>query len=116
VPRLAADENFNDAILSGLHLRIRDLDVVRAREAGLVGAPDSVVLSWAAAEGRVLLTHDQNTMIGHAYERLAASLASPGFVLVPWDLAVGQAIEDLVVLIECSSEDEWDGQVKFLPL
>ena len=29
---------------------------------------------------------------------------------------VGQAIDDLTLLAECSFEGEWEGQVRFLPL
>ena len=29
---------------------------------------------------------------------------------------VGQAIDDLILLAECSVEGEWEGQVRFLPL
>jgi len=39
-------------------------------------------------------------------ERLAQSLALPGIVAVKEQRAIGAAIEDLPVLIECSFEDE----------
>lgn len=29
---------------------------------------------------------------------------------------VGQAIEDLLLIAECSQEGEWEGQVRYLPL
>ena len=29
---------------------------------------------------------------------------------------IGQAIDDLILLAECSFEGEWEGQVRFLPL
>jgi hypothetical protein len=32
--------------------------------------PDPDVLEWAAREGRILLTHDVNTMLGHAWDRV----------------------------------------------
>jgi hypothetical protein len=29
---------------------------------------------------------------------------------------IGQAIEDLLLIAECSQEGEWEGQVRYLPL
>jgi hypothetical protein len=40
----------------------------------------------------------------------------PGVVEVNSYLDIGQAIEDLILFIECSLENEWEGQVIFLPL
>jgi len=68
--RLADDENFNDAIVRGVLLRVPDLDLVRVQAAGLSGADDPRVLEWAARENRVLLTHDVSTMTHHAYQRI----------------------------------------------
>jgi predicted nuclease of predicted toxin-antitoxin system len=62
VIRFAADENFNNDVIRGLLRRIPDVDIRTVQEAGLSGADDTVVLEWAAREGRVLLTHDVNTI------------------------------------------------------
>jgi predicted nuclease of predicted toxin-antitoxin system len=66
---LAVDEDFNNHIVRGVRRRNPDVDIVRVQDAGLTGAQDSSVLEWAAAEGRVLFTHDVNTMTDHAYRR-----------------------------------------------
>ena len=60
--RLTADENFNNDIIRGLRRRNPTIDLVRVQDAGLSGAADAAVLEWAAAENRVLLTHDVSTM------------------------------------------------------
>ena len=114
--RLAADENFNDAIVRGVLLRRPDLDLVRVRDAGLSGADDPAVLEWAAREGRVLLTHDVATMTHHTYKRVRASLAMPGVFEVSSKVTIGEAIDDILLLAECSVEGEWEGQVRYLPL
>ncbi|HYW83417.1 MAG TPA: DUF5615 family PIN-like protein [Spirochaetia bacterium] len=67
--RLISDQNFSGRILRGIGLRIPDLDLVRALDAGLAKAPDSALLQWAAEEDRILLTHDVNTIPGFAYDR-----------------------------------------------
>ena len=114
--RLATDEDFNNRILRGLLRRRSDLDVVRVQDAGLVGSGDAEVLEWAAREGRVLLTHDVTTMKRYADERAGAGLPMPGVVEVSQQVPIGQAIEDILLLAECSLEGEWEGQIIFLPL
>jgi hypothetical protein len=74
------------------------------------------VLGWAAREGRIVLTHDISTLVGHAVKRVAAGQRMPGVVAARSRDPVGSTIEDLVLLAECSFEREWEGQVRFLPL
>ena len=46
-----------------------DVDIVRVQDVGLAGSPDPAILAWAASEGRVLLTHDRETVPGFAYDQ-----------------------------------------------
>src|SRR5919202_2878705 len=101
---LAADENFNGNIVRGLLRRQPTLDLVRLQDVGLSGADDPVVLAWAAQEGRVLLTHDVSTMTRYAYERVQAGQPMPGVFEVSRELLIGQAIEEILLVAECSLE------------
>jgi hypothetical protein len=114
--RLAADENFNSDIVRGLLRREPGLDIVRIQDVGLSGADDPTVLEWAAQEGRVLLTHDVTTITRYAYERVKAGQSMPGVFEVSRAVPVGRAIEDILLLAECSLDGEWEGQVRYLPL
>ena len=114
--RLAADENFNNDIVRGLWRRKSELDIVRIQDVGLSGADDPTVLEWAAREGRVLLTHDVTTMTRYAYERVRAGQPMPGVFEVSRAVPIGLALEDILLLAECSLEGEWEGQVRYLPL
>ena len=114
--RLATDENFNNRVLRGLLRRKPGLDIVRAQDVGLSGRSDADVLAWAAREGRVLLTHDVTTMRRYVDERANAGLPMPGVFEVGQHTPIAQAIEDILLLAECSLEGEWEGQVQFLPL
>ena len=114
--RFAADENFNGDIIRGLLRRNATLDIVRVQDVGLSGADDPSVLQWAADEGRIVITHDVSTLAKHAFDRVAAGQPMPGVFEVASVASVGQAIDDLILLAECSLEGEWDGQVRFLPL
>ncbi|MBC8265038.1 MAG: DUF5615 family PIN-like protein [Anaerolineales bacterium] len=108
--------NFNNDIVRGLWRRKPELDIVRIQDAGLSGADDPTVLEWAAREGRVLLTHDVTTMTRYAYERVRADQPMPGVFEVSRAVPIGLAIEDILLLAECSLEGEWEGQVRYLPL
>jgi hypothetical protein len=114
--RLAADENFNDAIVRGLLRRNPDVDIVRIRDLGLAGADDPTVLEWTAQQGRILLTHDVTTITRYAYERVEAGQSMPGVFEVNRGTSIGRVIEDLLLLAECSLDDEWEGQIRYLPL
>lgn len=114
--RLAADENFNNNIVRGL-LRLKpNIDITRVQDAGLSGASDPRILEWAAHAGRVLLTHDVSTITRYAYDRVQAGKPMPGVFEVGRSLAIGAVIEDILLLLECSLEGEWEGQVRYLPL
>ena len=114
--RFAADENFNNDAIRGLVRRLPDLDILRVQDAGLSGPDDAVVLEWAAREGRILLTHDVNTITRHAKERIEAGLPMPGVFEITRSIPIGRVIADLVIIAELSLEGEWDNQIRYLPL
>ena len=114
--RLAADENLNNDIIRGLLRRNPDVNISRIQDVGLSGLDDPRVLAWAAAEGRILVAHDSRTMPRYAYQRVTEGLSMPGVFIVPQSLSVGQTIDDLLLLCQCSFEAEWEGIVLYLPL
>jgi hypothetical protein len=116
VIRLLADQNFNERILKGLARLDPAIDIVRVRDIGLSAAPDPVILERAAEEGRVLLTHDRQTIPGFAYARIAAGEAMPGVFLVSKTLAIGEAIDEILLAAECMSLDECQDTVKYFPM
>jgi hypothetical protein len=116
VLRFLADEDFDNDIVRGMLRRLPSLDIVRVQDVGLSGAIDLRVLERAAQEGRVVLTHNVSTMTAHAYSRVSADLPMPGVFAVSQLAPIGQVIEDLLLLAECSLPGEWEGQVRYVPL
>lgn len=114
--RLLADENFNGRILRALRRQIPDLDVLRAQDTPLSGADDPTLLEFAAAENRIVLTHDIETLVGYAWERVRAGTDMPGVIVALTDRPVGQIIGDLELLLLASRPEELDAQIRFLPL
>lgn len=65
-----ADENFDNAIIRGLLRQVPTIDILRAQDTPEVaGQDDSVLLSFATEQGRVVVTHDVSTMIPAMRER-----------------------------------------------
>jgi hypothetical protein len=114
--RLLIDQNFDQDILRGLAQRIPNLDAVTAYDMGLSATPDPELLAWAEANRRILVTHDHQTMPGHVADRIEAGGKVFGVVIVPQLMQIGRAIEDLEIIVMCSSEDEWENLVRYLPL
>lgn len=114
--RFLADENFNNQIVRGILRQSSGTDIVRVQDMGLSGADDPAVLVWAAQEERIVLTHDVATMVTFAYQRIQAGLSMPGLFEVSRRVPVGLAIEEIILIAECSLEGEWEEQVRFLPL
>ncbi len=113
---LAADESVHGGIIRGLQRRQPDIDLVRVQDVGLAHTPDPQILEWAAAEGRVLITQDERTMVGFAWDRVRAGQPMPGVIVRGAGVSLRQAIDDLHLAATCGVPEDFKDQVKFLPL
>jgi hypothetical protein len=82
----------------------------------LLGANDPRLLSSAAEQDRIVITHDVRTIPKFAYEQVSAGAPMSGVIVVPEAMPIGEAIEELIVVIECSDQSEYLNQVVRLPL
>jgi hypothetical protein len=113
---LASDADVQGEIIRGLRRRVPEIDLVRVQDALPEAASDAEVLTWAASENRILITNDRNTMVGFAYERVAAGDPVPGLIATSNRQSVGSAIEDILLIAEYMPPEEISGQVVvFLP-
>jgi hypothetical protein len=113
--RWLADECFDNDIIRGLLRRSPDFDVVRAQDISEVaGRGDETLLAWAAKHERVVLTHDLATMVPAL--QIQGRPASTAIVVVPDSLPIGQVIEEVLLLDQCSRESDWSAGVIYLPL
>jgi hypothetical protein len=115
--RLVSDADVHGEIIRGLGRRLPEIDLVRVADALPEGTPDPDILAWAAAGNRVLITNDRNTMVGFAYQRMAAGEPVPGLIVTTNEQSIGSAINDILVIVEYMPEEEIrDKVVMFLPL
>jgi predicted nuclease of predicted toxin-antitoxin system len=114
--RLLADENLNHDLIRGVLRRMSALDLVRVQDVGLREVDDPSVLEWAAREGRIILTHDVNTMSAFAFDRIRRNQSMPGMFVVSQQAALANVIADILLIAECSESSEYSGRVIYLPL
>lgn len=114
--RLASDADVHGDLIRGLRRRQPKIDLVRAQDVLPAGTRDVEVLAWAARENRVLVTNDRNTMVGFAYQRVAAGEPVPGVIATTNEQSIGSAIDDILLIAEYMPEEELRDQVVvFLP-
>jgi hypothetical protein len=114
--RLASDADVHGDILHGLRLRSPEIDLVSVQDVLPEGTLDPVVLEWAADQNRVLISNDRNTLIGFALDRVAVGEPVPGIISTTNKQPIGAAIDDIMLIAECMSEEEIrDRVVLYLP-
>jgi hypothetical protein len=114
-PRFQADADLNEEIVAGVIRREPAIDFQTAPEAGLHGLSDPDVLARAAGENRILVTHDRRTMPRHFADFILQD-ASPGVFVIPQQLPVRLAIEELLLIWLASEGEEWVNLIVELPL
>jgi hypothetical protein len=101
-----SDADVHGDIVRGLRRRVPEIDLVRVQDALPEGTRNPAVLAWAAADNRVLITNDRNSMVGLAYGRVAAGEPLPGLIATTDEQSVGSAIDGILLIAENMPEDE----------
>jgi hypothetical protein len=76
---------------------------------------DPTVLVLASSEGRLLVSHDRQTM-PHHFAEFIEHQASSGLLIVSQHLPVSQAADELRLMSVASEAEEWTNQISSLPL
>jgi predicted nuclease of predicted toxin-antitoxin system len=113
--RLLVDHDFNERIFRGVKSRT-EIDAIFARDVGLDDEPDSALLAWAADQDRIVLSHDLQTMPAFAIARVRSRQSMPGLILVPQEVRIGKAIEEITTVALCSDPSEWRDMIVYIPL
>jgi len=105
--RFYRDEHVHPAIAAGL--RRLGVDILTAREAGLLSADDDAHLELAGREGRVLFTQDADFLRLHH-----AGKPHRGLAYAPQGTPIGRVIRGLMLIYEVLSPEDMAGRVEFL--
>jgi predicted nuclease of predicted toxin-antitoxin system len=109
VIRFHLDQHVANAVAQGL--RLRGIDVTTTHDAGLQDADDLAHIAYAAAQGRVIFTQDDDFLRHHH-----SGVSHAGIVYSKQGTrTVGQIVRHLKLLHDCL-DDEADmvGQVEYL--
>lgn len=113
-PRFQADNDLRKAIVRGVVRSEPRIDFNSAQAARLDGVSDPDVLALSADTGRILVSHDFET-IPRYFQQFTRERKSPGVLLVRQDLPVGRSVETLLLIWEASEADEWVNRICLLP-
>lgn len=113
--RFQADADLDARIVRGLKRKQPEVDFQTAEEADLRGVADPEVLRVAADSSRILVTHDRRTMPSH-FAQFIAGRTSAGVIMVPKDIPVGVAVEELLLIWAASQAEEWHNRLLWIPL
>jgi hypothetical protein len=99
-----------------LGLRLRGVDVLTSQEDGTRELDDDLLLNRATELGRVLFSQDKD-LLREAEKRRQSGISFGGVIYAPQlGVAIGQCIDDLELIAQCSDPDEWLDRVDYLPL
>ena len=114
--KLYLDEDISPKV--SVILRKKGMDAVSAHETGLIEASDKQQLSFAAAEGRALVTRNRNDFITLTVQFFEALKQHKGVITVPHTIP-GSAFSKLAALLLKFSKDHPQGlepyTIEFLP-
>jgi hypothetical protein len=82
---------------------------------GIIDLLDPAVLLRSAALDRIVISHDRKTMPAH-FARFLIDRSSPGLIIVPQDLDIGDTIDALLLIWAATEAEEWRDKVGYLPL
>jgi predicted nuclease of predicted toxin-antitoxin system len=113
--KFLADVNLSAAAVEAVLRLEGSIDFQTHGIAGLDRKADPEVLGIAAESGRLLVTHDRNTMPAH-FRRFILQQSSPGIIIIPQRMRVKVVAEDLLLMWMASDAEEWRNLTIFLPL
>lgn len=112
--RFQADADLNEDIVKGVLRREPKVDFRTATSAHLRGLSDLDVLTFAAEEGRILVSHDRKTM-PRTFGQFIQGKTSPGLFLISQKTDLVAAIESLLLAWSASDHEEWVKRMVVIP-
>ncbi len=101
---------------------------IRSKQIGLIirvigepsipakGTKDHEILEWCEKYDFILVTNNRKSMPVHLNDHLQANRHIPGIFILNANLSVGQNIDELILIAECSFLNEYQDQIIHLPI
>lgn len=106
--RFQADNDLNRIIVDATLRRELSIDFQTAQAAGLHKLDDEEVLSLAASQSRILVSHDKRTMSQELGSFVASGGVSPGVLLViPQNVPIREVAETLILIWTDDHSNDW---------
>jgi|SRR6516225_4455393 hypothetical protein len=110
-----ADEDLRFEIVLAVRRLEPTIDLPSIIELGRAGSTDEQVLVFAQAQGRILVSHDVNTLRGLADERVANGRGVSGVLLTAQRNPTRDIAETIHTIWGASEADEWVDRVVYIP-
>jgi hypothetical protein len=93
------------------------LDVIRVGDPSdlPLGTSDADILLWAEREGRILISHDANTLSRHLAAHLRAGHHSSGIFIPRQQTRLSQVLAFLGEAAYTSDPADWNDHVEYIP-
>lgn len=112
------DENVNP--LYAIQIRRKNSELI-IRSVGEIGTPslstlDPEILLWCEEYNFILVTNNRKSMPVHLQDHLANNHHILGIFILNPNLTIGENIDELILIAECSFENEYQDQIVHLPI
>lgn len=74
------------------------------------------ILEWCEKYDFILVTNNRKSMPVHLNDHLQANRHIPGIFILNANLSIGQNIDELILIAECSFFNEYQDQIIHLPI
>jgi hypothetical protein len=114
-PRFLADEDLRFEIVLAARRLEPTIHFPTVVELGRAGASDEDQLEFARRAGRILVSHDVNTLRKLAEDRIADGRGVGGVLLTAQRNPTREVAETIVLIFAASDATEWVNRVVFVP-
>ena len=116
--RFLIDENISPRYRTQLLYHEPSLTVLAVGDEGAPpkSTPDPEILEWCEQHQFSLITNNRESMPQHLSDHLSAGNHVPGIFTINLEVPMGKIIEELLLIVGASDEDEYIDQITYIPL
>ena len=116
--RFLIDENISPQYRTQLlnHEPSLTVLVIGDEDAPPKSTPDPEILEWCEQHQFILITNNRESMPQHLSDHLSAGHHVPGIFTINLEVPMGKIIEELLLIVGASDEDEYIDQITYIPL